>query len=204
MSAEPQHRDIEYEKIIQTTGEGYWMVSVRDARIIDTNETFCQMVSYTRGELLTMTISDLDAVESPEETAAHIRKVMATGHDLFETKHRHKKGHILDFEISVSYANIRGGVIFIFTRDISERKRQEELLQLSSLMVNTSTATIMVADAENRIVSINPAFTKITGYRPDEVIGRNPNLLSSGYQSKEFYQEMWQILLETGHWEGEW
>jgi diguanylate cyclase (GGDEF)-like protein/PAS domain S-box-containing protein len=204
VSAEPWHRDIEYEKIIQAAGEGYWMVSVRDARIIDTNETFCQMVGYSRQELLSMTVSDLEAVESPEETAIHIRKIMDTGHDLFETKHRHKKGHIIDLEISVSYADIRGGVIFVFTRDISERKRQEELLQLSSLVVNTSTVTVMVTDAENRIISVNPAFTKITGYLPEEVIGRNPNLLSSGCQSKEFYQEMWKTLHETGHWEGEW
>lgn len=203
-STKPQQYNIEYEKIVQATGEGYWMVSVRDARIIDTNETFCQMVGYSREELLTMTISDLEVVESPEETAAHIRKVMETGHDIFETKHRHKHGHILEFEISVSYADIDGGVIFVFTRDISERKRQEEISQLSSLVINTSTATVMVTDAENRIVSVNPALTKITGYRPDEVIGRNPRLLASGRQSKEFYREMWQTLYETGHWEGEW
>jgi len=196
--------EIEYEKIIQATGEGFWMVSVRDARIIDANDTFCKMVGYAREELLSMTISDLEVVESPEATAAHIRKVMETGHDIFETRHRHKNGHVLDFEISVSYADIRGGVIFVFTRDISERKRQEAIMQLSSLVVDTSTATVMVTDAENRVVSVNPAFTKITGFRPNEVIGYNPNLLASGRQSQEFYEAMWATLLETGHWEGEW
>ena len=195
---------IEYEKIIQATGEGYWMVRVSDARIIDTNETFCKMVGYSREELLSMTISDLEVVESPEETAAHIRKVMETGHDMFETRHRHKDGRILDFEISVGYADIRGGVIFVFTRDISGRKRQEAAQRLSSLVVDASTATVMVTDGENRIISVNPAFTKITGYRPNEVVGYNPNLLSSGRQGKEFYEDLWATLLETGHWEGEW
>jgi diguanylate cyclase (GGDEF)-like protein/PAS domain S-box-containing protein len=196
--------DIEYEKIIQATGEGYWMVNVSNARIIDTNETFCKMVGYTREELLSMTISDLEVVESPEETAEHIRKVVETGHDIFETKHRHKDGHSLEFEVSASYADIRGGVIFIFTRDISERKRQEAMQQLASLVMNESSATVMVTDADNRILSVNPAFTQITGYGPDEVIGRNPNVLSSGKQNKKFYQEMWATLEETGHWEGEW
>lgn len=201
---ERRQHNIEYEKIIQATGEGYWMVNARDARIIDTNETFCRMVGYSREELMNMTISDLEVVESPEETAEHIRKIMENGHDIFETKHRHKDGHIVEFEISVSYADIRGGVIFVFVRDISDRKRQQELLQLSSLVVNSCSATVMVTDAANRIVSVNPAFTKITGYQPHEVIGRNPNMLSSGRQSKEFYREMWQALLQTGHWEGEW
>lgn len=202
--ADRKQSEIEYQKIIQATGEGYWMVNARDARIIDVNDNFCKMVGYTREELLSMCISDLEVVESPEDTAKHIRKIMETGHDLFETRHRHKDGHILEFEVSVSYADIRGGVIFVFVRDISERKRQEAELRLSDLVLNASTATIMVTDNKNRIVSVNPAFTKITGYESSEAIGRNPNMLSSGKQSKEFYQSMWRILTETGHWEGEW
>jgi len=202
--ASRKQNEIEYRKIIQATGEGYWMVSVSDARIIDVNDTFCDMVGYTREELLAMTISDLEAVESPEDTAGHIRKVMETGHDLFETRHRHKDGHLVELEISVSYADIRGGVIFVFVRDISERKRQEAELRLAALVVDVSTATVMVTDADNFIVGVNPAFTQITGYAPGEVIGRNPRLLSSGRQSQEFYRNMWCTLTQTGHWEGEW
>ncbi len=196
--------ELEYRKIVQATGDGYWMVTTRDARIIDVNDMFCEMVGYSRDELLTMRISDLEVIESPEDTAAHIRKIMETGHDLWETRHRHKDGHILDVEVSVSYANIRDGIIFVFQRDISERKRQEAELRLSALVLNESSASIVVTDANNRIVNVNPAFTQITGYSPSEAIGCNPNLLNSGKQSKEFYQSMWRILTETGHWEGEW
>ena len=196
--------EIEYRKIIQATGDGYWMVSAQDARIIDVNDTFCDMVGYSREELLSMRISDLEAIESPEETAAHIRKVIETGHDLFATRHRHKNGHLVEFEVSVSYADIRGGVIFVFARDISERKRLEGELELSALVFNASTASIVVADANGLIVCVNPAFTQTTGYEPHEVIGRNPRLLSSGRQSREFYQNMWQTLEKAGHWEGEW
>lgn len=202
--AERKQNEIEYRKIIQATCDGYWMISAQDARLIDVNDTFCNMVGYSREELLTMRVSDLEAVELQEETASHIRKVMATGHDLFETRHRHKDGHLVEFEVSVSYADIRGGVIFVFVRDISERKRQEVERELSTLVFNASTASIIVADADGLIVCVNPAFTQSTGYEPREVIGRNPRLLSSGRQSREFYQNMWQILEKTGHWEGEW
>ena len=202
--ASRKQSEIEYRKIIQATGDGYWMVSAQDARIIDVNDTFCNMVGYSRGELLSMCISDLEAAESPEETAAHIRKVIATGHDLFETRHRHKEGHLVEFEVSVGYAGIRGGVIFVFVRDISERKRLEAELELSALVFNASTASIVIADADGLIICVNPAFTQSTGYEPNEVIGRNPKLLSSGRQSREFYQNMWQTLEKTGHWEGEW
>lgn len=202
--ASRKQSEIEYRKIIQATGDGYWMVNVQDARIIDVNDTFCNMVGYSREELLSMCISDLEAAESPEETAAHIRKVIATGHDLFETRHRHKDGHFIELEVSVSYADICGGVIFVFVRDISERKRQEAERELSALVFNASTASIVVADADGLIVCVNPAFTQSTGYEAHEVIGRNPKLLSSGKQSMEFYQNMWQTLERTGHWEGEW
>lgn len=203
-TASRKQSEIEYRKIIQATGDGFWMVSAYDASIIDVNDTFCHMIGYSREELLCMRVSDLEAVELPEETTAHIRKVIETGHDLFVTRHRHKDGHLVEFEVSVSYADIRGGVIFVFVRDISERKRQEAELELSALVFNASTASIIVTDANGLIVSVNPAFTQTTGYEPHEVIGRNPGLLSSGKQSLEFYQNMWKTLKKTGYWEGEW
>lgn len=62
---------------------------------------------------------------------------------------------------------------------------------------------VMIVDAENRILSVNAAFTEITGYGAAEVIGKNPRLLSSGRQHGEFYAGMWRTLIELGHWQGE-
>ena len=62
---------------------------------------------------------------------------------------------------------------------------------------------VLIVDAQNNIVSVNTAFTEITGYTADDVIGKNPRLLSSGRQSREFYVDMWKTLLEQGHWQGE-
>jgi diguanylate cyclase (GGDEF)-like protein/PAS domain S-box-containing protein len=60
-----------------------------------------------------------------------------------------------------------------------------------------------VTDTNNLIISVNPAFTTITGYLPEEVIGKNPRMLASGKHSAEFYKEMWGSLLATGGWRGE-
>lgn len=201
--SERKQQEIEYQAIVQTTTDGFWISSVQDARILDVNEAYCRMLGYSRDELLRMHIFDLEAVESPEETEAHIRKVMETGHDFFETRHRHKDGHLVEIEANVSYSEIRGGVFFVFVRDIFERKRQEEELQLAASVFNASSASIVITDQDNRIVSVNPAFSTITGYQAHEAIGLTPSMLSSGKQSKAFYHEMWQSLERHKHWHGE-
>lgn len=76
-------------------------------------------------------------------------------------------------------------------------------LQLAAAIFESSSESMIVTDAENRIIMVNPAFTAVTGYTSNEVAGRNPNLLSSGKQSKEFYQEMWHALNTVGRWSGE-
>ncbi|MEK7811691.1 MAG: PAS domain S-box protein, partial [Pseudomonadota bacterium] len=201
--SERLQKEIEYQQIVQTTTDGFWVADVHDARILDVNEAYCDMVGYSREELLAMRIFDLEAIESSVETEAHIRQVMMAGHDFFETQHRHKDGHRVEIEASVSYSASRGGVFFVFVRDISARKRQEEELKLAASVFNASSASIVITDQNNKIVSVNPAFTTITGYAAAEVIGRNPNILSSGKQSKEFYRDMWQSLERTQHWQGE-
>lgn len=62
---------------------------------------------------------------------------------------------------------------------------------------------IVVTDADSRILAVNPAFTEITGYSEDEVLGRNPKLLSSGRQGADFYAEMWETIHRQGWWSGE-
>lgn len=201
--SERKQKEIEYQTIVQTTADGFWIASAHDARILDANDAYCRMVGYSKDELLSMHIYDLEAIESPEETTSHISRIMEHGHDQFETRHRHKSGEMIDIEANVSYSDIRGGVFFVFVRDIRQRKHYEEELKLAASVFNASSASIVITDGENRIVSVNPAFTEITGYQPNEVIGRNPNLLSSGKQSKAFYRDMWESIRRNQHWQGE-
>ncbi len=62
---------------------------------------------------------------------------------------------------------------------------------------------VIVTDRKANIISVNPAFTSITGYTQEEVLGKNPRILKSGYHSSDFYEEMWGQLLLKGFWEGE-
>ncbi|MEI7457206.1 MAG: diguanylate cyclase [Nitrosomonadales bacterium] len=87
--------------------------------------------------------------------------------------------------------------------DIDMLKQAEEMLSLSRTVFNTVDEAILVCDADNRIVMVNPAFTRLTGYQADEVIGKNPHLLSSGKHDADFYRQLWAQLTRTGNWCGE-
>jgi len=88
-------------------------------------------------------------------------------------------------------------------RDISDLRRAEEELRLAAKVFDASREGMVITDPHGDILSVNLAFTAITGYPRDEVVGRNPRLLASGRHDAGFYRAMWQSLNETGQWRGE-
>ncbi|MGE5491491.1 MAG: putative bifunctional diguanylate cyclase/phosphodiesterase [Actinomycetota bacterium] len=94
------------------------------------------------------------------------------------------------------------GVLGI-ARDITERKQAEDHLRLMSKVFSNSGEAILITDSNNRILAVNKEFTKLTGYSPEEVYGRNPSMLSAGKASREVYEEMWSSLAANDYWQGE-
>ena len=87
--------------------------------------------------------------------------------------------------------------------NISDRKNSERGLRIAASVFDRSHEAIMISDQSNRILDVNPAFSRITGYSRDEVLGLNPAILSSGRHSGEYYRSMWQSIEKTDHWRGE-
>ncbi len=87
--------------------------------------------------------------------------------------------------------------------DISERHKNDESLRLAATVLETMNEAVLVTNADNLIISVNPSFTKITGYEPDEVIGNDPAMLSDGNVRPDLAKAMWQSLKSTGSWVGE-
>jgi len=83
------------------------------------------------------------------------------------------------------------------------RQKAEKALELSAKVFAQSQEAIIISDGDNKIISVNSAFTKITGYLAAEVKGKNPNLLSSGLQKVGFYQAMWEEIKAVDYWQGE-
>lgn len=87
--------------------------------------------------------------------------------------------------------------------DITERKQDEERLHQAAAVFASTVEGVTITNLEGRILDVNQAFSDITGYERDEVIGENPRILKSGRHDINFYQAMWQSLLSTGQWRGE-
>ena len=93
--------------------------------------------------------------------------------------------------------------MYAVVRDISARKAAEQSLRLAAQVFENSREGIVITDKDQRIMSVNRAFTEITGYTAEEAIGNTPRMLSSGAQNQAFYQGVWQALTHNDHWEGE-
>ena len=87
-------------------------------------------------------------------------------------------------------------------RDTALTIANKDLLLAHTVLESTQEG-IMVVDTHGKITMVNPAFSIVTGYKPEEVIGKNPNILHSGRHNKKFYQQMWEQINKVGYWQGE-
>ena len=99
---------------------------------------------------------------------------------------------------------LKGEVFLMATvHDIAERKRVEEKLGLAASVFTHACEGIMITATDGTIIDINEAFSRISGYSRDEVVGRKPRIFDSGRQARSFYTAMWGALVEQGQWSGE-
>jgi PAS domain S-box-containing protein len=200
---ERKRAQLEYQTMIKTSRDGFWIVDAHTGKFLEVNQSYCEMIGYSHVELLQMTIPDIEAVESYEETRQHIELIKEKGFDSFESRHKTRSGKIIDIEASVTFIGSDINKFFVFVKDISERKRVENEISKLSHAVEQSPASIIVTDLEGNIEYINPKTIEITGYTKEELIGKNPRMINSGEKPKEEYQQLWSTILSGKQWFGE-
>ena len=198
-----QEREELSHKVIGTAMEGFWMLDLK-GNIVDVNETYCQMSGYSRQELLSLHVSALEVNEASRKLVArHVQRIMQSGSDRFETRHRRKDGRIIEMEVVATFLKLRQDYVFAFMRDITERKQAEAHLRLQSAALESTANAIVITDNAGNVMWLNPAFTRLTGYSAQEVVGRNLRFLKSGHHDQDFFQRLWGTILAGRVWHGE-
>ncbi|MEI8288522.1 MAG: PAS domain S-box protein [Verrucomicrobiota bacterium] len=174
-----------------------------DGRILDANAAAESNYGYSRAELLAKTIYDLR--EKTDAAISSQQMSLAFGQGiLYETVHVRKDGSRLPVEVSSQGVQLEGEACIISViRDISARKKIEKRLQQLETAVAASATGIFLADRHGCITWANAAFSRLTGYANEEVMGCTPRFLNSGRHSDEFYKKMWGTILAGNVWKGE-
>jgi PAS domain S-box-containing protein len=159
------------------------------------NDTACQTLGYSKEELLSMGVSDIDPNFPNGVPAEMAQNTERAGFSSVESVHKTKSGHVFPVELQVAYIEIEEKKYHCcFARDISERKRAEEALLKLSEAIKQAGESVIITDMEGTIEYVNPAFTKITGFASEEAMGKNPRILKSGNQTDEYYKRLWDTI----------
>jgi PAS domain S-box-containing protein len=175
-----------------------------DGKIGDVNTVTEAITGYTRQELIGTDFHNY--FTDPEKARAGYRQVFEIGSVRdYELEIQHKDGHTTPVVYNASiYHDEDGNVtgVFAAARDITERKLAEKQLVLLTSALEAAANGIIVTDLHGRILWSNPAFSRMTGFAQEEIIGQNPRFLKSGKQDPIYYQDLRKTILAGKVWHG--
>lgn len=171
------------------------------------NPRFEKVSGYSADEVIGKNPRILKSGDKTREEYKAMWSALLAGREWRGIFHNKRKdGSIYWESASISPLRDERGQITHFIavkEDVTTQKRAEDQLRMNATVFDTTSEGIMVTDADNIIKTVNPAFTRITGYSAEEVIGQSPSILSSGRHDEEFYEELWNSVLHKRYWSGE-
>ncbi len=196
-----------FRAIFEDTVIGISVVAA-DGSLLDANPALHAMLGYELGALREISVRDITHPEDRDGSLRPLAELLAgkTDHYALEKRYRRRSGETMWARVNVSL--VRGvGQQPLFAvaliEDITDRKAAEDRLRLAAKVLENVSEGIIVTDRNHTIIQVNPAFTELTGYEPEEVIGRKPSILSSGRHDASFYQDLRAALRDGGKWQGE-
>lgn len=168
----PAERENLFRAILETAAEGYFLSDAR-GHFLDVNTAYCELMGYSREELLSMSIVDQAADSNADRLAARLARIRGLGRETFETRHRRRDGRILDVEVSSSYLAGGQGRFVSFCRDISPRKQAERLYREQeerlSLALSCTGAGLWDWDVVGGSLLVDVNWGAILGIGPSEL-----------------------------------
>lgn len=199
-------RQARQHNLVENMAEGYALQQALidgqgrtyDFRYLEINPAFERILSVRREDIVGKTILEVFPSVEPHWLEAFAQVAM-TGKPLKLQNWGTNTGRF--FEVTASSPEKE--LVAVIFSDITERKKTEEQLRQAATVFDNTSEAIMVVNADRIIETVNEAFTEITGYKADEVVGKNPRILKSDFHEESFYHSIWHALDTTGRWHGE-
>ncbi|HEX7982745.1 MAG TPA: PAS domain S-box protein, partial [Duganella sp.] len=206
--AEAQRYAAEVRSLYDTLPCGYWSADLQGA-LLRINRTARTWLGYANEELVgRRALADLC-------TAAGVRRLRDCVAMLYRTGQRdaelelelvRKDGATMPVIAHATLSRDAAGTVIAYDcvlLDMRELAQAQEQLRRTAVVFDNMTEAIVITDASGTITAVNKTFSRITGYAPEEVLGKNPRLLQSERHDDRFYHDLWRALDETGTWQGE-
>ncbi len=169
--------EAEFKNILRTAMDGFCIVGPAGS-LLDVNDAFCTMTGYSRDELLTMSLADIEVKETKTDIAGHIQEIIRKGVDRFESQYQCRDGSIIDVEVSVVHSETHSRHFLVFVHDITNRKRVEKALSESEEkfrgVAERSSDLIILYDLAGKAIYVSPSVYRILGFTPGEITGKTP------------------------------
>jgi len=190
-----------YRRLFEQHPHPMWLYDPASLAFLAVNESAIGHYGYSRQEFLSMTLKDL---RPAEDVPALLQAAERPGSQGNTFRHRKKDGALIhvdiasrDFQFSDRVARL------VLANDVTEKKQAEEQLRLAASALENAAEGVMIYSEQRRIVFVNRAFTRITGYSVAEAMGQSADFLRSTEHDAGFYEGVWSQIRDTGSWQGE-
>jgi diguanylate cyclase (GGDEF)-like protein/PAS domain S-box-containing protein len=191
-------------KVFNLVPETLTITRIADGRFVEVNANWESLTGFTYEEGIGQTSTELGVWVVPEQRAFILDQVQREGEAFgVDATFRHKQGHLYYTKVSASVFDFQGEkYMMLAVQDVTAQRQAEADLRIAATAFESQEA-MMITDATGQILRVNQAFTDITGYSSEEVLGKTPSLLKSGRHDSAFFAAMRETLRRTGTWQGE-
>jgi len=190
----------QFHMLFESAVDGIFIVD-STGRHTDVNVRGAQLLSYSKEEILNLETADIVS-EIERVRVPRIYSILRAGISVQSEFHfLRKDGSTFPGEISAQL--LPDGRIMSIMRDATKRKKVEEELKLAAMVYRISSEGMMIFDGDSKIIAVNPAYSKITGYTAEEVVGKRAADLRPDIHDEELHQAISDSLNATGYWQGE-
>lgn len=190
-----------YRTLMHGSMDGVVLLDAQ-ACFVDVNEAYARMMGYRPEELIGQPLSLLKSPEDASKIPELLARIRKESPCRLESRNLARDGRIVLVEVSAVYDPSHG--VMAFVRDVTALRHNEARLRLASKVLEGSAQAIMVTDQQHRILDVNPAFSHITRYSSDLVLGQTPEMLLPGWtDDADINHRIQTALTQFGQWQGE-